>query len=128
MVTQINRRLPRRPWSSKWIVAAGILSIIAAGLMLRAQGEPRVATATRAKTAEDSIQAHALTMLKEGRKTFRFDTFGDEAFWGGQLQLHRAIKGGALDGVGPGISPRAALELGLKVDVDALTPEVLRAA
>jgi hypothetical protein len=60
--------------------------------------------------------------LAEGRETFRFDTFGDEDFWGGTLQLHRAIEGSRFGGVGTGISPRTALSLGLKVDVDALPP------
>ena len=32
-------------------------------------------------------------MLDEGKQTFRFDTFGDEAFWSDALQLHRAIAG-----------------------------------
>jgi hypothetical protein len=59
-------------------------------------------------------------MLRQGRKIFRFDTFGDEAFWGGALHLHQTIAGQAHGGVGPGLSPRAALALGLKVDVDAL--------
>jgi hypothetical protein len=36
------------------------------------------------------------------------------------LQLHQAIEGAALGGVGPGITPRAALDLGLKVDGNAL--------
>jgi hypothetical protein len=62
--------------------------------------------------------------LVEGRETFRFDTFGDEDFWGGTLQLHRAIEGAKLGGVGAGVSPRTALALGLKVDVDALPPEL----
>ena len=66
------------------------------------------------------IVANANNLFEEGRNTFRFDTFGDEAFWGGELQLHEAIKGAALGGVGPGISPTTALTLGLKVDVDAL--------
>ena len=35
----------------------------------------------------------ALRMIREGRQTFRHDTFGDEAFWGDALQLHRAIAG-----------------------------------
>jgi hypothetical protein len=56
----------------------------------------------------------------QGREIFRFDTFGDEAFWGGALQLHKAIAGEAQGGVGPGVSPKTALEVGLKVDVDAL--------
>ncbi|HKY26585.1 MAG TPA: hypothetical protein VJM12_01420, partial [Pyrinomonadaceae bacterium] len=66
------------------------------------------------------IVANANILLEEGRTTFRFDTFGDEAFWGGELELHQAIKGASLGGVGPGISPSTALTLGLKVDVDAL--------
>jgi len=59
-------------------------------------------------------------LIRQGRQTFRFDTFGDEAFWGGQLQLHQAIQGVKFGGVGPGVSPATALAVGLKVDVDAL--------
>lgn len=70
------------------------------------------------------IDRQAQLTLAEGRQTFRFDTFGDEAFWGDTLKLHTAIKGAALGGVGPGVSPRTALSVGLKVDVDAL-PEAL---
>src|SRR5438067_112007 len=36
----------------------------------------------------------------DGRNTFRFDTFGDEDFWGGMLKLHEAIEGAKLGGVG----------------------------
>jgi hypothetical protein len=63
---------------------------------------------------------NAAKMISEGRRTFRFDTFGDEAFWGDTLRLHLAIEGERLGGVGPGVSPTAALNAGLKVDVDAL--------
>ena len=34
------------------------------------------------------IHENSENMLKEGREIFRYDTFGSEAFWGGQLQLH----------------------------------------
>src|SRR5438445_2949716 len=71
------------------------------------------------------IEDNANRMVRDGRHTFRFDTFGDEAFWGDALQLHKAIAGGANGGVGPGVSPKTALAVGLKVDVDAL-PEALR--
>ena len=67
-----------------------------------------------------SLREHASQMLAEGQKIFRFDTFGSEAFWGGSVKLHQAIAGAALGGVGPGLSPKQALELGLKVDVTAL--------
>ena len=70
------------------------------------------------------IRDNARKLLEDGRQTFRFDTFGDESFWGDALQLHQAIKGANLGGVGPGLSPNAALGLGLKVDVDIL-PQAL---
>jgi hypothetical protein len=66
-------------------------------------------------------------LFEQGRQVFRFDTFGDEAFWGGSLQLHRAIEGEGLGGVGPGVSPKTALAVGLKVDVKAL-PQKLKNA
>jgi hypothetical protein len=59
-------------------------------------------------------------MVDQGRRIFRYDTFGDEAFWGGALNLHQAIAGEKLGGVGPGVSPKTALSVGLKVDADAL--------
>src|ERR1044071_3000647 len=64
-------------------------------------------------------------LIAQGKQIFRFDTFGDEEFWGGQLQLHEAIEGEQFGGVGPGVSPATALEVGLKVDVRAL-PQSLR--
>ena len=70
--------------------------------------------------SERQIDANADRMLTEGKQTFRFDTFGDEAFWTDALQLNRAIAGANLGGVGPGVSPATALAVGLKVDLDAL--------
>jgi hypothetical protein len=64
--------------------------------------------------------------LKEGRHTFRFDTFGDEAWWGDTLHLHEAIEGAKLGGTGPGISPATALSLGLRVDLDALPQSLVQ--
>src|SRR5687767_3325822 len=75
--------------------------------------------------AEQQTQANAQRMLEEGKQTFRFDTFGDEAFWGGMLQLHRAIEGAQFGGVGPGVSPNTALAVGLKVDSDALPQQLI---
>jgi hypothetical protein len=59
-------------------------------------------------------------LVAEGKQIFRYDTFGDEDFWGGQLRLHEAIQGEQFGGVGPGVSPATALAVGLKVDVQAL--------
>jgi len=71
------------------------------------------------------VDRDADAMLTEGRKIFRYDTFGSEAFWSNQLQLHKAIAGAANGGVGAGLSPEAALAVGLKVDADALPPALV---
>jgi hypothetical protein len=79
------------------------------------------------RTFDDVIRRNAERMIEEGRRTFRYDTFGDEAFWGDTLGLHRAIEGTRFGGVGPGVSPATALAVGLKVDAEALSPDVLNA-
>jgi hypothetical protein len=66
-------------------------------------------------------------LFKRGRRIFRSDTFGDEAFWTGALQLEKSIEGAKHGGVGPGLSPANALAAGLKVDSTALPRPVVRA-
>jgi hypothetical protein len=34
--------------------------------------------------------ANATDKIVRGQKAFRFDTFGDQAFWGDTLKLHQA--------------------------------------
>lgn len=76
---------------------------------------------------DEAAAALARRYLEEGRETFRFDTFGSQDFWGGKLKLHEAIAGEKLGGVGAGLSPEKALELGLKIDVNAIPKEVAEA-
>ena len=76
---------------------------------------------------ETAVTDNARLMLDEGRRVFRYATFGDEAYWGDTLKLHRAIAGGKLGGVGPGVSPKMALSVGLKVDVDSVPAPVAAA-
>jgi hypothetical protein len=75
----------------------------------------------------DPVKAAADSQVDLGRQTFRFNTFGDEDFWGGTLKLHQAIEGAANGGVGDGVSPQVALSVGLKIDVDALPDSVVSA-
>jgi hypothetical protein len=56
---------------------------------------------------DQQINNNMQAMFTQGRKIFRYDTFGDEAFWGGALHLHQAIAGEHNGGVGPGVSPSA---------------------
>jgi cytochrome c5 len=81
----------------------------------------------RLDTFDERIAGNAAAMLERGRWIFRFDTFGDEVFWGGTLRLHEAIEGTRFGGVGAGLAPAAALALGLKVDAEALSPATLNA-
>lgn len=75
----------------------------------------------------DAAAEDALRMVEEGRETFRFDSFGSAAFWGDSLKLHFAIAGSANGGVGDGLTPNQALNLGLKVDSDMLPRAVVEA-
>jgi hypothetical protein len=65
-----------------------------------------------------SAEMNSGDMIKQGRQTFRFDTFGDEAFWGAQLKLHETVNH---------LTPSLALKLGLKIDSDALPSAVIHA-
>ena len=64
----------------------------------------------------ESTPAH----LAQGQQTFRFDTFGDETFWTDTLRIHEVIQSG--------VSPAAALAVGLKVDAEVLPPGILQTA
>ena len=121
----------RRP--AVWISLATTVLLATMSIVLvaaRAGGQEEQSSSQAAQQtggASDSLVNHVKHEVQEGRKIFRFDTFGDEAFWGGQLKLHRAIAGAALGGVGPGVSPATALQVGLKVDVEKL-PDALKTA
>ncbi len=73
--------------------------------------------------AHTSVEAHTLRQLREGRDTFRYATFGDEAFWGDTLRPAPGDRGRR---TWLGRRP-AALAVGLKVDVDALPRSLQRA-
>ncbi|HEX5043769.1 MAG TPA: hypothetical protein VFV75_12735 [Candidatus Polarisedimenticolaceae bacterium] len=82
-----------------------------------AMGTPRAARESgQVRGFDRAILDNAEDMLAEGRRIFRYDTFGDEDFWGGTLRLHEAVRQ---------LTPRQALGLGLKVDATALPQQVL---
>src|SRR5215467_8441313 len=80
----------------------------------------------RSERLDNQVSDNARRMLKEGKQIFRFDTFGDEVYWTNKLKLHEAIEGSKFGGVGPGVSPRTALSVGLKVDMDALPADLVQ--
>jgi hypothetical protein len=105
------------PARTKRVISSSV-TMAAAAIAMLAMFADRT-HAQKDKLAE-RINANAQQMVDEGRQIFRFDTFGDEAFWGDTIKLHHAIEGSIFGGVGAGVSPKTALAVGLKVDVDAL--------
>jgi hypothetical protein len=99
------------------VVALLVLPVLVA----RARHHPGAGfLAMASQPAEDifgSAEDNSRELIEQGRQVFRFDTFGDEAFWGDQLHLHEAIAT---------LTPRQVLGLGLKVDADALPPNELQ--
>lgn len=108
-----------------WTKLFSLAMVCMAGVALLALSALSAEKRAASPKSADPIQENANRMMEEGRKIFRFDTFGSEAFWGDALQLHKAIAGEKLGGIGPGVSPKTALAVGLKVDADAL-PESLK--
>lgn len=112
-------------------LAVTLLALIAIAFVLagggRAQSDLEAQSkGKKAKGFDRQIDSNVEQMMEEGRDIFRNDTFGDEAFWGDLLQIHKAIAGAGLGGIGPGVSPKTALAVGLKVDFDALPNSLVK--
>lgn len=93
--------------------------VIACAGFFIAAAYPSASSVQRIAGHESTLD-NAADMLANGQHVFRFQTFGDQTFWGDALHLDKAIEGSRLGGVGPGVSPATALAVGLKVDVNAL--------
>jgi hypothetical protein len=122
-------------------VVTGVLLVISV-VGFRAQDATSASPESKDNKFEDGksltafdrlINSNSRQLVQEGRRIFRFDTFGDEAFWGDLLGLHRAIEGSAFGGVATpdlgidGVSPNTALAVGLKVDAEALPGDLISA-
>jgi mono/diheme cytochrome c family protein len=82
-----------------------------------AASPPAVALSPMTSQADRSAQSRSRPA--DGQTIFRFDTFGDEQLWTDHLQMHVVIESA--------VDPLTALDVGLKVDVEAIPPEVRRA-
>jgi hypothetical protein len=109
-----------RKFRAEAIIAIAVL-LIATVAVTSHSPSVRAASADKNPAVENATQK-----VEQGQQIFRFDTFGDQAFWGDTLKLHQAVEGAGLGGVGPGVSPKTALAVGLKVDVDALPSNLVQ--
>ncbi len=110
----------------------GLLMLVGAAVVLYlavvlVSGPLTAGSGATAAPSRAEVSSPTSRTLAQGRRIFRFDTFGDQAFWGGALQLHRAIAGSGNGGVGPGVSPKTALSVGLKVDATRIPRRVAAA-
>ena len=106
------------------VIGGGVVLLLAVILVT---GSMNALSAARTASSTDPTQTRASRLVAQGRNVFRYDTFGDEAVWGGVLGLHKAIEGAKLGGVGAGVSPKQALALGLKVDATKIPAKVAAA-
>lgn len=68
-------------------------------------------------TDRPSPSSDGRTGNSDGKRIFRFDTFGDEQFWTDTLKMHTVVQ--------TSVDPTTALKVGLKVDAEALPPGLL---
>jgi len=128
-MSTLDRKASRRRLALATVCAISAATALALAWRTpaRAESEMSESNSGAAHSFDRVIRQNIDAMTRDGRHTFRFDTFGDEAFWGDKLKLHEAIEGSRFGGVGPGLSPAVALGLGLKVDVDVLPGDIVAA-
>lgn len=90
-----------------------ILAATSAALTLAATTPAPVSA--RAASSAQQREARGITA---GQQIFRYDTFGDEQLWTDVLRMHEVVAN---------VPPATALAVGLKVDVDALPPAIIKA-
>jgi len=113
----------RPPWSVErasnlHLISSGIgtLLLIVACATQSPSNRAAPQTPTGAESATDDFSA---ATLAAGQRVFRFDTFGDEQFWTDTARMHEVVQ--------KSVSPVTALKVGLKVDADAIPPDVAAA-
>ena len=92
---------------------ASIVFTVALTIVLSGRGP----AATAAQLADHFGDDHD-GRRPNGQAIFRYDTFGDEQLWTDVLRMHEVIAT---------VPPATALAVGLKVDVEALPPQIVAA-
>lgn len=96
-------------------VMVGALAALAGCVSKGAREEPR-RISTNSDTSSDDRSPQTLAA---GQRIFRYETFGDEQFWTDTARMPEVVQ--------KSVSPAVALSVGLKVDADAIPPDVAQA-
>ena len=113
----VKRAAPVCRWTSRRSLRrpTNVLAVVAVSIHLAACNEPDASRAVD-PAVDHALAAQNPALVAEGKTIFRFDTFGDETFWTDTLRMHEVIR--------TSVSPNVALQVGLKVDADALPSSV----
>ena len=117
----IKRDVPIRRWTfpNRPRRVSFLAAVLGLGPLLTGCDSPEATDVVAPRIAESASESRGPmnpALVAEGKTVFRFDTFGDETFWTDTLRIHEVIR--------TSVSPLTALEVGLKVDADALPAEV----
>jgi mono/diheme cytochrome c family protein len=98
-----------------------VVSVFLIASCEKPKSPPPADSSTPAATADSTPAGDDVSAatLAEGQRVFRFDTFGDEQFWTDTARMHEVVQ--------KSVSPATALSVGLKVDADAIPPDVAAA-
>jgi cytochrome c553 len=105
-------------WSTRITLAAAFLLTVACGVIAGCMAR-QPAAGVASPTGFDVPADMSPQTLAQGRQIFRFDTFGDEQFWTDTARMHEVVQ--------KSVSPTTALSVGLKVDAEAIPPDVAQA-
>ncbi len=117
--------MPEKRRVPSWLIAhaacrggtrVSLLSLAVAVALAACGRREAPASSSQSDTAMPDTATSA-ALVDSGRQVFRFETFGDEAFWTDTLHMDRVIQ--------TAVDPTTALSVGLKVDMDALPAPVV---
>src|SRR5579859_963457 len=108
-------RMHRISLSALAMIGLGLIALGLVGTSAGAAGGFLDVDRDAAHPYDAQIRDNTRNLVSEGRDTFRNDTLGSERFFGNTIGLHTAIEGARFGGVGPGVSQKTALAVGLKV-------------
>jgi len=103
--------------SRHFLLAGGALAGAMAVMLLAMRSDATPIPALSPTGSPVPGKAMSPALIAEGKRVFRFDTFGDEQLWTDTLGLHKVVE--------QHVDPLTALAVGLKVDADALPPGIL---
>jgi mono/diheme cytochrome c family protein len=98
-------------------VGTAVLTTLTAGAVFFACA--RQVEVSTANPPTGFVSTGDVASLDEGKRIFRFETFGDEQFWTDTARMHEVVQ--------KSVSPKTALSVGLKVDAEAIPADVAQA-